>query len=69
MMSSCLWKHRGFLKPISEDVKLKVFQFFADSLFSSFDNDVFYSSFVQFSDCIINWLEHSCKSEVNFYNL
>ncbi|CAH8524141.1 unnamed protein product [Dicrocoelium dendriticum] len=50
-------------EPVSEDVKLQVFQSFADNLFSSFDSGVAFASFREFVDSILTWLEDSCKPE------
>lgn len=51
---------------ISEQYKLQLFQMFMESLFQSFDAAVTESTFTGLSDQIVNWLENSCKPEVDF---
>lgn len=50
-------------EPVSEDVKLQIFQYFADSLFNSFDSVVTLASFRAFVDSVLTWLENTCKPE------
>ncbi|TPP56750.1 Max protein X [Fasciola gigantica] len=49
--------------PISEEMKLQVFQMFTDTLFNSFDAMVKLAPLQEFSGSIINWIETSCKPE------
>lgn len=71
ILNACYEKyaHRNFetemepVTPISEEMKLQVFQMFADTLFNSFDAMVKLAPLQEFSGSIINWIETSCKPE------
>ncbi|KAF8565217.1 hypothetical protein P879_09574 [Paragonimus westermani] len=50
------------IEPISEEVKLQVFQIFSDMLFTTFDSAVALAPFPELFSNILDWLENKCHS-------
>ncbi|CAH8504061.1 unnamed protein product [Heterobilharzia americana] len=51
------------VEPVSDEMKLEVFQMFSGALFNSFEDHIVFNSFSDLSASVINWIEESCKPE------
>ncbi|CAH8526490.1 unnamed protein product [Heterobilharzia americana] len=53
------------VEPVSDEMKLEVFQMFSGALFNSFEDHIVFNSFSDLSASVINWIEESCKPEMH----